>query len=67
VERPFALALSFCLLAAPAASEAVPVAPSVPDLLAHYASAAADPGVDPAAPVEIAGSLAGGGLTGAFH
>ena len=43
------------------------MAPSVPDLLAHYASAAADPGVDPAAPVEIAGSLAGGGLTGAFH
>jgi hypothetical protein len=69
---PFVL---LALLAAPTASappaasaaSAPPPAPSIGRLLANYARAAADPGVDLNAPVEESGTLSGGGLSGTFH
>ena len=67
MKRSPALALLAALLTAPAVSAAPQPQPEVTQLLAAYARAAADPGVDLNAPVEESGTLTGDGLTGSFH
>jgi len=49
------------------AASAQPSTPGVDELLARYARAIADPGVDPEAPLEMQGTLSGTGLSGSFH
>jgi hypothetical protein len=70
VTRAFAIALVFSVfvsLAAAGTSAQEQAAPDVATLLANYLRASRDPGVDPSGPVESQGTLAGNGLTGAFH